>query len=344
VSERTRRGIAVTLVQYAVGIAALAWLVTQIDIGNVLTLLGRLDAATVLAVLAVSVAGLLARFYTWYVVSRPFGDVRYREAASADLIVKFVNQLLPSRLSGRVAAPFVIRSQMGISYADATATAGVHTGIYAVYYGLVAVVGVGFVSGRLPWGLLALVGLSTGLYVAAGGFVLIAGMNLAFLDRVIEGLAALIGRVPRVGAGLAERLRNVMEFTTASTVSFRALTTDPRVWLHYGAGWLGALVLAPGLRVLLLLGGFGSGFEPVVLLPVVLVAAYSVTLLPLTPGGVGVTEATATAVFVALGVPSDVIVPVILIDRVLGTYLPAVAGWYPTLKVDVSSLAPDREA
>jgi uncharacterized protein (TIRG00374 family) len=132
-----------------------------------------------------------------------------------------------------------------------------------------------------------------------------------------------------------------MEFTTASTVSFRALTTDPRIWFHYGVGWLGALVLAPGLRVLLLLWGFGSGFEPAILLPIVLVAAYSVTLLPLTPGGVGVTEATATAVFVALGVPSDVIVPVILIDRLLGTYLPAVAGWYPTLKVDVSSLAPD---
>ena len=343
-SGRTRRGIAVTILQYAVGLAALAWLLTQIDIANVLNLLGNLDAATILAVLAVSVAGLLARFYTWYVVSRPFGPVRYREAASADLIVKFVNQLLPSRLSGRVAAPFVIRSQTGIGYADATAVAGVHTGIYAVYYGLVALVGVGFVFGRLPWGLLALVGMSTALYVAAGGFVLLAGMNLEFLDRLIEGFAGLVARVPRVGGRIAERLHNITEYTTESTDSFRRLTTDPRVWLHYGVGWLGALVLAPGLRVLLLLWGFGSGFEPAVVLPLVLVAAYSVTLLPLTPGGVGVTEATATAVFVALGVPGDVIVTVVLIDRFLGTYLPAVAGWYPSLKVDVSSLAPDQEA
>lgn len=340
-SERTRRGIAVTLLQYAVGLAALGWLVTQVDLANVFDLLGTLDAATVLLVLVVSVAGLLARFYTWYVVSRPFGDVRYREAASADLIVKFVNQLLPSRLSGRVAAPFVIRSQTGISYADATATAGVHTGIYAVYYGVVALAGIGFVVGRLPWGLLALVGLSTALYVAAGGFVLLAGMNLELLDRVIEGIAGLVARVPRVGGRLAERLRNVTAFTTDSTASFRELTTDPRIWVQYGAGWLGALVLAPGLRVLLLLGGFGVSFEPAVLLPLVLVAAYSVTLLPLTPGGVGVTEATATAVFVALGVPGDVIVPVILIDRFLGTYLPAVAGWYPSLKLDASSLAPE---
>jgi uncharacterized protein (TIRG00374 family) len=341
VSERTRRGIAVTLLQYGVGLAALAWLVTQIDLANVLDLLGRLDAATVLLVLVVSVAGLLARFYTWYVACRPFGDVRYREAASADLIVKFVNQLLPSRLSGRVAAPFVIRSQTGIGYADATAVAGVHTGIYAVYYGFVALIGLGFVLGRLSPGLLVLVGMSTALYVAAGGFVLLAGMNLEFLDRLIEAIAGLVARVPRVGGRGAERLRNLTEFTTASTDSFRRLTTDPRVWLHYGAGWLGALVLAPGLRVLLLLWGFGSGFEPAVALPLVLVTAYSVTLLPLTPGGVGVTEAAASAVFVALGVPSDVIVPVILIDRFLGTYLPAVAGWYPSLKVDVSSLAPD---
>jgi uncharacterized protein (TIRG00374 family) len=344
VSGRTRRGIAVTLAQYALGLAALGWLLTQVDLANVLVLLSRLDAATILAVLLVSVAALLAHFYTWYVVSRPFGEVRFREAASADLIVKFVNQLLPSRLSGRVAAPFVVRSETGIGYADATAVAGVHTGLYAIYYGAVALAGIAFVLGRLPWGLLALVALSTGLYVAAGGFVLLAGMKLEFLDRLIEGLADVVARVPRIGTGLAERLRAVTEYTTSSTSSFRRLTTDPRIWLHYGAGWAGALVLAPGARVLLLLWGFGTSFEPAIVLPLVLVAAYSVTLLPLTPGGIGVTEATATAVFVALGVPGDVIVPVILIDRFLGIYLPAVAGWYPSLKVDVSSLAPDQEA
>ncbi|WP_335998668.1 lysylphosphatidylglycerol synthase transmembrane domain-containing protein [Halorientalis halophila] len=340
-SGRSRRGIAVTILQYALGLAALAWLLSQVDLGRVVDLLATLDATTVLAVLAVSVAGLLARFYTWYAVIDPRGPVRFREAANTDLIVNFVNQLLPSRLSGRVAAPFVLRSETGIAYTDATAIAGVHTGIYAVLYGLTAAVGVLAVLGRLPFGLIVLLAGSTGLYLAAGAFVLLAGTNLELLDVLLDRIAGLAALVPRVGSALADRIRGLTEFTTDSTDAFRALAASPGVWLRYALGWTGALVLAPAARVVLLLGAFGAAFEPAILLPVVLVAAYSVTLLPLTPGGIGVTEATATAVFVALGVPGEIIVPVVFVDRFLGTYLPAVAGWYPSLKIDTSSLAPD---
>jgi uncharacterized protein (TIRG00374 family) len=83
---------------------------------------------------------------------------------------------------------------------------------------------------------------------------------------------------------------------------------------------------------------FGVTVQPAILLPLYLVTAYSVTLLPLTPGGIGVTEATATAVFVSLDVPSAVIIPVIFLDRFLGVYLPALVGWYPSLDMDLSAL------
>ncbi len=71
------------------------------------------------------------------------------------------------------------------------------------------------------------------------------------------------------------------------------------MWLRYAVGWAVDLVLAPGVRVGLLLGSFGVAFEPLVALPLYLLVAYTVTLLPLTPGGIGIAEATATAVFVA---------------------------------------------
>ena len=73
-------------------------------------------------------------------------------------------------------------------------------------------------------------------------------------------------------------------------------------------------------------------------LPLYLVTAYSITLLPLTPGGIGVTEATAVAVFAGLGIPESVAIPVIFLDRFLGVYLPALLGWYPATDVDVSVL------
>jgi len=344
VPRRSLRALAFTTLQYGVALAALAWVVLQVEPGAALARLARLDLPALAALVAVTLVGLAARFYTWQAVLAPVHPVGFRTAASTDLIVNFVNQLLPSRLSGRVAAPFVLRSQTGMAYADAAAVSGVHTGVYAVYYGLTAAAGLGLAVALtgLSTGLVLLLALSTGLYLAAGVVVLLAGTNLRLLDPLMAWLAGTASRLPRVGDRAAERVRGLLAFTEASTDSVRQLVADPGVWARYALGWLVALVLAPGLRVLLLFGALGVAFEPAALLPLYLVTAYSVTLLPLTPGGVGVTEATATAVFVALGVPGEAVVPVVVVDRTLGVYLPAVAGWYPSLSLDLSDLSPGQ--
>lgn len=341
---RSLRALAVTALQYGVALVALAWVLLQVEPGAVLARLGRLDLPVLAALVAVTLVGLAARFYTWQAVLAPVHPVDFRTAASTDLIVNFVNQLLPSRLSGRVAAPFVLRSQTGMTYADAAAVSGVHTGVYATYYGLTAAAGLVLAVALtgLSVGIVLLLTLSTGLYLVAGVILLLAGTNLRLLDPLVEMLAGAVGRLPRVGDRAAEGVRSLLAFTEASTESFRRLAADPGVWGRYALGWTGALVLAPGLRVLLLFGALGVAFQPAALLPLYLVTAYSVTLLPLTPGGVGVTEATATAVFVALGVPSEVVVPVVVIDRTLGVYLPAIAGWYPSLGLDLSDLSPGQ--
>jgi len=336
--RRSPRSLALAAARYGLALAALAWVATQVRLPAVLDLLGRLDAATIAGLLAVTVVGLLGRFDTWRVVIGEVRSVSLRTAAETDLVVNFVNQLLPSRLSGRVAAPFVLRSKTGMAYTDAVAVSGVHTGVYAVLYGLTAAVGLGLAVTRLSAGVALLLALSTGLYVASGAAVLLAGANLTVLDRVLGWVAGLCRRLPRVGAALADRVESLFEFTASVAAAFRRLGATPGLWARYAVGWTLALVVAPGVRVLLLFGAFGVAFEPAVLLPLYLVAAYSVTLLPLTPGGIGVTEATATVVFVALGVPSEVVVPVILIDRFLGVYLPALGGWYPSLGIDRADL------
>lgn len=341
VANASRRGVAITVGKYAIAVAAFAWLLGQIDLQRAASQFLRIDGPTLAALAVVTVAGIVARFYTWQVVTVPIHPLSLREAGAVDLVVNFLNQLLPSRLSGRVAAPFVLRSRTGVAYADAAAISGVHTGMYALLYGITAIAGIAVSYPRLSVGLLVVLALSTAMYLVAGVFVLVAGMNLALLDPLVGVLVAMARRVPRVGAALAERVRKLPEFTASSTASFQGLATDWGVWLRYAVGWAGALVLAPGLRVWLLLGSFGVAFEPALLLPLYLVAAYSVTLLPITPGGIGVTEATATAVFVALGVPSEVVVPVILIDRILGVYLPALLGWYPSLGMDLASVSPE---
>lgn len=338
-ADRQPRDLVVTAAKYGLAALAFGWLLTQIDVGETVALLGRLDATVLGVVLLVSLVGLFGRFYSWQVVLAPVERVPLRAAGSVALIVNFVNQLLPSRLTGRVAAPFVLRGRLGVDYPDAAAVSGVHTAMYSVCYGLVASVGLAIGYGRLPVGLAVVLALSTALYIAAGGLLLLAGMNLTLLDPLLYWLARLTRRIPRVGSTVAQRIRGLSAFADASTDAFRAIATRPGVWVRYAAGWATTLLLAPGVRVWLLLGSFGVAFEPAVLLPLYLVMAYSVTLLPLTPGGIGITEATATAVFVALGVPGEAIVPVVLLDRAMGIYLPALAGWYPSLQLDLSALS-----
>jgi hypothetical protein len=59
------------------------------------------------------------------------------------------------------------------------------------------------------------------------------------------------------------------------------------------------------------------------------------------PGGVGVAEASATLVLVSLGVGEGAAAAVILLDRVLGVYLPALLGWVPAARVDLGALFAD---
>ena len=335
---RSRRDVVVSALQYGVGLAALAYLLSQVDVATVGARLRATDPLALVALAVVTVLGVVARFDTWRAVVGPFARLDLHTAGRVDLAVNFVNQLLPSRLSGRLAAPFILRAETGMDYGDATAAAGAHTGIYAVCYGLTSLVGVAAIAGRVSTGLLSLLALSTALYLVAGVVVLLAGVNLTLLDRLVGLLAAPVARLPRVGAPVAARIRSIPDVTDASADAFRRLATDWGVWARYAVGWAGALVLAPGIRVWLLFASFGVAFEPAVLLPLYLVTAYSITLLPLTPGGIGVTEATATAVFVGLGVPEAVAIPVVFLDRFVGVYLPALVGWYPTLDTDLSVL------
>lgn len=328
----------VTAAQYLLGVLALAWVVRQVEWDRAVSLLADVSPATAVALVAVSVAGLATSLYMWHVLLDSVAPTRFRGAAETGLVVLFVNQLLPSRLSGRAVAPFVAHERTGMDYSDAIAVTSVHTGLYALFYGLTALVGVAVGVGALPAGLLLVLLLATALYVAAGSLVLLAGVHLETVNRVADWLDALARRVPVLGGRLPAMADRLPAFTASASATVRELLTRPTAILPYLAGFVVTVLLVPGLRVWLLFESLGVGIEPAVLLPVYLVTAYSVTLLPLTPGSIGVTEASATAVFVALGVPPAAVVPVVFLDRLLGSYLPALVGWYPSLRVDFSEL------
>jgi len=327
-SLRSRKG---QLVRYLLGAVALLWVVSRGQWQESLDTLTSVSALTVTVLLAFVGAGLLFRFLTWYVFIQPETSILFRTAAEIDLIVNFLNQLLPSRLSGRAAAPLVVSQRTGLSVGSSIGVTGINTAMYATMYGVVSSFGLLLLGKRLSLGILLVIGVSTALYLASGSILLVSGLNATVVDTLTERLTPVVSRLPGVGSFIAAGFDRVPDFTEQSAAVFRRTLGSPSAVGLYIVGWVGSAALFPAFRVAILFDAFGAPFTPLVTLPAVLVAAYSVTLLPLTPGGIGVTEATAAAVFVSIGVPYEIAAATILVDRVLGVYLPALLGWYPMI-------------
>jgi|GEM_PF-665641 len=339
--RRRIAGRVLSALKWVLALGAFWYVARDVDWAATAGSLGDVSAVVVLAVLAVTVVEFCSRFAMWYVLVNGVTEASLATTARVDLVVKFVNHLIPSKASGHSVAPLVLRHYTDVEWTDAVSLAGVNTGLYAALYGTTALAGVtyfGILTGRLASGWFLVVALSTGVYVVAATLVLLAGRRMDVAGRLVARLETVLGEIPRVGTRLASVAGALPSFTDESATVFRDLSSRPRIVVPYALGWAGNLVVCPGLRVLLVLGALGGGFSPEILLGVALVMAYSVTVLPLTPGGVGVAEASATAVLVGLGVPADLAAVAVLVDRTLGVYLPAVLGWLPAARVDLGEL------
>lgn len=331
------RRAALKTLQYAIGVGLLWWLVRTIQWGSLLETAARLSTWSLIVVLAASLAGMVAQFGTWHALAAPVSRYPISRIVQVDLVIRFVNSLLPSRVSGRSLAPIAVRHYLGASWADATAVAMVHTGLYALCYALVTVVGILVGRGLFPTRLLALLTLAGLLYLGTGALIVLAGIAPEPLLRVLGGIQSVGERVPVIGGKVAGWLDSLDGLVRNASSSFGRLVSAPLPVTGFVVGWIGAVVLFPSIRFGVLLSAFGLEFEPLILLPVYLITAYSVTVLPITPAGLGITEATATAVFVALGLSPEVAVATVLIDRLVGVYMPALAGWYPFVRTDLWS-------
>lgn len=336
-SSRTRK-YAVTALQWGVMVLAVWYVARSVSWRETLSLLAGVEPWILLAVAGVTALQFCAQFGQWYTLINAVERTPLSTIVRLDLVIKFINHVIPSKVSGHSIAPLVVRHYTAVTWSDAVSVSGLKTGLYATLYGLFAVAGLALFLPRLSGGLALVILLSTGLYTAIGVLVLLAGRRLELAGALFVRLEGAVLAVPRFGERLAGLVGKLPSFTEDSAARFRELSSRPGVVGPYVLAWAGTLVVFPGLRVALVLTGLGGSFTPLYLLPLVLVMAYSVTILPLTPGGVGVAEASATFVLVSLGVSEELAVAVVLVDRVFGVYLPALAGAVPMGDLDLSSL------
>lgn len=330
--------------QWFVALSAFWYVARQIKWDEMGRNLMTLGVSIMLILLLITILGFGSMFLMWYTLLNQYGEIGILTTVRIDLVIKFVNHIVPSKASGHTVAPLVLKHYTEVDWTEAISIAGVNTGLYASLYGLTGLIGVAYFSlftSQLSAGWLTVILISVGIYLIVGALVLLAGCRLDLVGVFINKSERIAEKIPKIDVFLTAALAAIPAFTADSAAIFRDLSSRLLVVIPYTLAWSGTLVIFPSIRVWILLIELGGDFSPVLLLPIVLVMAYSVTILPLTPGGVGIAEASATAVLVAFGVTPEIAATVIIIDRSLGAYLPAILGAIPMATLDIDDLIGD---
>ena len=279
--------------------------------------LSGVQARWLWAALALEVASLAAyAALTRALLPRP-GRPSFRHLLAIDLATMGISHVVPA---GSAVG-------LGLGYRLLTA-AGVR-GPAAVSTKAVQAVGSAVVLNLLLWVALIVsvaqngAGSGYGL-VAVLGAVLMAGVALLLVlllrggKRVAAAVARTLARLPKVSENA------VRGGLTAVVDHLRGLTSDPRL-LAAATAWAAANWLLDAAALWACLHAFGSALGPAGLFVAYGVAAV-VAALPVTPGGLGVVEASLIPALVAAGAPHEAAVLGVLAWRALTFLLPIPVG------------------
>jgi uncharacterized protein (TIRG00374 family) len=249
------------------------------------------------------------------------GHVSYREALRASMAMFTVGHIIPG--GGAAAAVYGSRRFAAAGVAGATATTAVLLGGLIGMATLVAIVSVGSL-GSLVRGSLSLVYAATivillGCVVAASLILRTAVRSRRWRDRLLSSGSRILDRA-HLRVDLAP-LRSALDHMTEQGVV-------PR--LRPAIAWSAANWLLDAAALWVLFLGFGYRMHPGQLL-VGYGVANIITILPVTPGGLGFVEAGLAGTYRAFGVPGPLAVVAVLTYRLISYWLPVLAGVPPYL-------------
>ncbi len=235
-----------------ISVAALAFVISRVDLAGVAKVLGSANLAFVGAMLACTCLDLVCRTIRWQGLLAPIQRVRFLPTMGYLLVGYVANNLLPARL-GELVRSHYLGDREGISRATALGTIVVERVVDTAVLVAVASVAIVILGVRGVVANAILVGLAlTTLLVLALAFALVAH-RLPFADRLLAAVERwptvirLLGRL-RGGMAVAGRPRTLttaiawsLAAWVATIVSFAAAAQAVGVELSWGqAGLLAA--------------------------------------------------------------------------------------------------------
>ncbi|HXR44728.1 MAG TPA: YbhN family protein [Pseudolysinimonas sp.] len=272
--------------------------------------------AIVAAALAEAASLLVFSLLTRTILGR--GGPSYGRLLPIDLADLAANHTLPGGGATAAAIRFRLLHAEGLSTRRALTAATVETVISNLVLGGVFLIGAIGTIGRAAPSAALIVAVAAVLVLSAASVVATWGL-LRHGEAIRRGARAVGRRVPLLTEERAEGL--VIEATRVVREILRDRRRSALAAITAAGNWL-----LDATALWLVLWAFGASVDPLILL-----AAYGVATilaqLPLTPGGLGIVEATLTVALTGFGVAHGPALLGVLGWRVLEYWLPIPIGW-----------------
>lgn len=282
------------LASFVIALIALYFLYTNINLGEILEIIGKTNLSIYILAFIFSYLGILARVYRWDLLLKNI-DVqgKLRDVFEVYFLSMFANCLLPAKL-GDVYRGHLAKKNFNVSMSKTIGTVFVERIV-----DIVSLVALLSISGFLLFGSQIPENIMTGLkivYTIAGVLVVSIILMKKQRERIISLLPGKVG-------DYFER------FETGCSMSLRKR--------RLGITWTTALVWLFDLTRLFLVTRALGLDVPLEVIIFILPAMALLTALPITPAGLGAVELTITGILVLVGFDINVAASVAILERII---------------------------
>ncbi|OQX63348.1 MAG: hypothetical protein B5M56_03330 [Desulfococcus sp. 4484_241] len=318
-----------TIFKAAIGVLLLGIALTKIDLNKTWSNLQGCDYIFLLLAASVSFGSVLWVIWVRKGLLSLLEKTLYVEMLKAFFVSNYIANFTPANIGGLLGEPWGLYSfsqgripvEKGLAFVILTA---ITQNIRRI---LLTLLGVVFFSSLLPKGYIGVILLAVLAYVVYSIAVLILIFPHLKMAFILKPVLLFLDRFSKTFS------KKLKIFAGKVGDHFRLLLSKKKSYFILTVLVISNVVLE-SLRLWLLLLAFGVSFNffSLLLIPSL---AYSVTVLPISLGGLGVTEISGMIVFQSFGIAPEVAFPVVFLDRFLFTYWGFVMGAFlvPFMKV-----------
>ncbi|PTD94223.1 hypothetical protein C9439_04025 [archaeon SCG-AAA382B04] len=311
------------ILKFFVFLVVILIIANNLNFENIISEIQRIEPFYFVLFLVMAFFNVFLWAISWKILIEKFNDVSMKKSLKIGLIVPFIGQILPARVSRVLGTPLVLKKKIKkTTNSIATAVTITNTILYSITYALICLLGVLLLRDKLPIWLLTLLVFSGLIYLVPYSLYKLGDNYRGNLDYFLDLINYLVGLIPFIKIDIKEKASDFVDKTLSKS---SILLEDKKIVFEFILVFIFSLSILTGLRVWFLLKGMEASIN-IFILFFAPTMAYSISIIPITPGGIGIAELTAIFVFVSLGIPKDIAGSVILLDRIFSFYLPSLIG------------------